>query len=89
MYNDMARIDIPTTVSTPWGVKFSIYVNLQQKCNSESSVMRVPSDFDWLHYRLVRNADYADLQIPAAPPCSDVRTACLKLKYLESYETVD
>jgi len=84
MSNDMARIRITTAVSTPEGVKFTIYVNLQQRFFSESSVTRGHSDFVWLHDRLVRNSDYSELQVPAAPPCPDFRTTSLKLEYLET-----
>jgi len=83
-----ARIDIPTAVSTLAGVKFTIYVNLQQQFNSESSVMRGHSDFHWLHDCLARNSDYEGLQLPARPPCPDFNATRLELQHFERYETV-
>jgi len=88
MGNMVLHIEITTAISTPESVKFLIHTNanLQHNFDPESSVVRVHSDFDWLHNRLVRNEYYTGLHIPAAPPCSDFYAAILHLRRLE--ETV-
>jgi len=87
------RIAILTAVSTPQGVKFSIdsKTNLQHDYDSECAVVRVHSDFDWLHDRLVRNyrnEHYDGLQVPTVPPCPNFCAAGANLKFLEDNEHI-